>query len=190
MSIEIITDLMAKIKSSHKAEFSEILDECFEYSLIEDTTLATLFEMDISDLEELMTDSSSLSKTDWNKYANKLYKYLKKESASYSILYYKDQRWPLRRSTFAATRLFFGDETMASGRGQGLLSNKELKQMLAQETIVTREEVFVIPLGMIEVTLNFVSNKDNVEVNVFDCGDLIGITTVSLNRLKEIIKEY
>jgi ATP-dependent Clp protease ATP-binding subunit ClpA len=89
VSFELIEDLLGSIKTSHKAEFSDILNECLSYSFIEDTQLAELFDIELNDLEELLDDSSSIPSVTWNKYANKLFRYLTKEKASYERQYYR-----------------------------------------------------------------------------------------------------
>lgn len=90
MSLEIIDDILGTIKSSPKKDFSDILNECLSYSFIEDTQLADLFELELNDLELLLEDSSELPTPTWNKYANKLYKFLAKEKSSYERMYYAD----------------------------------------------------------------------------------------------------
>lgn len=90
MSLEIVDDILSNIKTSHKSDFSDILNECLSYSFIEDTQLADLFELELAELELLLEDASGLPSPLWNKYVNKLFRYLSKEKSSYERMYYAD----------------------------------------------------------------------------------------------------
>jgi hypothetical protein len=90
MSFELINDLVEAIKTSPKSEFASILQEVIDNSFIEDVELCKLFKIEMEDLEELVEDSSSLTKEEWSFMAGKLVTRLKREIRAYQALYYRD----------------------------------------------------------------------------------------------------
>lgn len=80
---------MESIKNSPKSDFPDILQECMDYGFLDDLELAQLFKIDVTELEEVMSDPEIMDKKTWSAHANALYKYLVKENKKYKIIYYK-----------------------------------------------------------------------------------------------------
>lgn len=83
---------MEDIKTSGKVDFGELVSSVREYGFIDDTDLADLFKIDMSDLEELIDYSEDVSDTKWLKYRSKLYNFLKREKAKYQTIYYNQDK--------------------------------------------------------------------------------------------------
>lgn len=94
MSKEIADDFIDQINESRQEDFAGILEAVVYYGFIDDLGLAKLFDVDLDDIDELLTSCEHLTTKEWKSYAVKLRNYMKREKAKYERMYYADRDDP------------------------------------------------------------------------------------------------
>lgn len=92
MSKEVIDELITYMGECDKSELSEYIEEMLVLSLIEDTDLAELLDIEIEDLDELISGDVELTDKKFRTYKNRLVNFLKKEKRYYERVYYKEKK--------------------------------------------------------------------------------------------------
>lgn len=92
MSREVIEEIVENLSESEKEDFPEILESIIEYGFLDDTTLPTLLDLEMDDVDNLLCSSEDLTDKAWKSHKAKLVKFLKKESKKYERLYYADKK--------------------------------------------------------------------------------------------------
>ena len=88
MAQEILDELIEWLPDSEQDDFPKILEQVIYFNFIEDTTLSELLDIELDDLDELLSSSEHLTPKVWKGYRNKVLSYLKKERKRYERLYY------------------------------------------------------------------------------------------------------
>lgn len=89
MSREVIDELIDYLAESEKENFPEILESIIEYGFLDDTSLPTVLQLEMDDVDDLLSSSESLTTKEWKTHKAKLTGFLKRERKSYDTLYYR-----------------------------------------------------------------------------------------------------
>lgn len=92
MSRELIDEIIDNITESEQDDFGDLLETVIEYGFADENALCSIFDMDSSELDELVSGSESLTEKQWTKYCLLLSKYLRKIRKNYERLYFSAKR--------------------------------------------------------------------------------------------------
>lgn len=88
MSREVLDEIIENIEIGEMESFPDILESIFEYGFADENDLCKLFDIESSDLDDLVSTSDHLTESLHRTYSRSLIKYLKKARKSYDTLYY------------------------------------------------------------------------------------------------------
>lgn len=91
MSQEILDDLIDELAESEQEELPSILEKVLYFNFLDDTQLSTLLDLDLTDIDELLTSAEHLTVKEWKLYRKRILASLKKERKRYERLYYKSE---------------------------------------------------------------------------------------------------
>jgi uncharacterized protein YqgQ len=90
VSVELIEDLIVELKEGDLERFPSLVYQAIELSFVNEVELADIFDMEMSDLEELL-DYGITDQKKYTTYRARLVKHLKKEKDQYKHLYYSQR---------------------------------------------------------------------------------------------------
>ena len=89
MSREVLDDFADELSESSQEDFPKFVEQVLFYGFIEDTDLAELLDIDLNDIDDLLSSAEHLTTKEWKTYRSRILAYVKKERKKYETLYYK-----------------------------------------------------------------------------------------------------
>lgn len=89
MNKEIIDEIIEDLQVAENKDLAEILEKCVSYGFLDENSMSKMFDVDLTDVDDLISDTSELTKLQFSTYRKLVIKYLSRERKKYSRLYYK-----------------------------------------------------------------------------------------------------